>query len=191
MTPQVQGPHGLAELMSMGSEVECSQAHDWTSLLGFGIAIMALSPRIGQAVKGAKDVYVVAQKIHNHIWSTRLVHLLLQHQSSVFTKPTFSSTAHQKVVIKCAPGIRPQREKEILQQFEGDACIRQLVDHAKEPPCLILEHLQSDALKAAGQATTSRQNVKFIARSILSALASLHAKGIAHTGKMIRVHPVR
>jgi hypothetical protein len=34
-----------------------------------------------------------------------------------------------------------------LQQFEGDACIRQLVDHAKKPPCLILEHLESDTLK--------------------------------------------
>jgi casein kinase II subunit alpha len=152
---------------------------------------MALYLRIGQAVKGTKDIYLVAQKVHNHIWSARSVHLLLQHQSSVFTKPTFSSTAHEQVVIKCAPEIRLQREKGILQQCEGDTFIRQLVDHAKEPPCLILEHLQSDALKLSGQATMSRQDVKFIARSILSALASLHAKGIAHTGRMIRVHPVR
>jgi casein kinase II subunit alpha len=99
-------------------------------------------------------------------------------------------------VLKCAPEIRLRREKEILQQFEGDPCIRQLIDHAKddhakELPCLILEHLESDALKSSGQATMSRQNVKFIARSILSALVSLHAKGIAHTGKMSRVHPAR
>jgi serine/threonine protein kinase len=79
----------------------------------------------------------------------------------------------------------------ILQQFDGDTCIRQLVDDAKEPPCLILEHLESDALKSSGQATMSRQDVKFIARSVLSALASLHAKGIAHTGKMDRVHPAK
>jgi casein kinase II subunit alpha len=94
-------------------------------------------------------------------------------------------------VLKFAPEIRLQHEKEILQQFKGYTCIRQLVDHAKEPPCLILEHLESDALKSSGQATMSRQNVKFIARSILSALASLHAKGIAQTGEMSRIHPAR
>jgi casein kinase II subunit alpha len=152
---------------------------------------MALFLRIGQAVKGAKDVYGVAQKLHDNVCSTRSVHLSIHPQSSEFTKPKFSSTLHRQVVLKCAPDVRLEREKEILQQFEGDACIRQLVDHAKEPPCLILEHLESGTLKLSDQATVSRQSVKFIARSILSALASLHAKGIAHTGKMIRVHPAQ
>jgi casein kinase II subunit alpha len=109
----------------------------------------------------------------------------------VVTKPKSSSTAQKQVVLKCAPGVRLQREKEILQQFERDTCIRQLVDHAKEPTCLILEHLESDALRLSGHGKISRQDGKFIARNILSALASLHAKGIAHAGKMTHVHPAR
>jgi casein kinase II subunit alpha len=152
---------------------------------------MVSSLRIGQVVKGAKDVYVVAQKLHDHVWSARSVNLVFHHRYPAVPNHTYRNTAQKQVVLKCAPEIRLQREREILQQFEGDACIRQLVDQAKEPPCLILEHLQSDALKLSSQATMSRQDVKFIARSILSALASLHARGIAHTGKTIRVHPVR
>jgi casein kinase II subunit alpha len=183
----------------MDLKVYCSLEHDWTSPVehlfvacaGIWSRCLALSLWIGQVVKGARDVYVVAQKLHDHVWSARSVHLVVHHQYSEVPNHTYRNTAHKKVVLKCAPEIRQQREKEILQQFEGDTCIRQLVDHAKEPPCLILEHLHSDALKSSGQAAMSRQDVKFIARSTLSALASLHTKGIAHTGKMSRVHPAR
>ncbi|KAK5711485.1 hypothetical protein LTR17_018360 [Elasticomyces elasticus] len=123
---------------------------------------MASSLRIGQVVKGARDVYVVVQKLHDQVWSA-------------------STTAHKQVVLKCAPEIRLQREKAILQQFEGDAPIRQLIDYGKEPPFLVLEHLESDALRSSSEARISRQDIKFIARSVLSALECLHAKGIAHT----------
>jgi hypothetical protein len=96
-----------------------------------GIVIMALFLRIGQAVKGAKDVYGVAQKLHDNVCSTRSVHLSIHPQSSEFTKPKFSSTLHRQVVLKCAPDVRLEREKEILQQFEGDACVYQ----ATRRPC--------------------------------------------------------
>ncbi|KAK4889762.1 hypothetical protein LTR27_011474 [Elasticomyces elasticus] len=123
---------------------------------------MASSLRIGQVVKGARDVYIVAQKLHGHVWSA-------------------STTANKQVVLKCAPEIRLQREKALLQQFEGDAHIRQLIDYGKEPPFLVLEHLESDALRSSSEARISRQDIKLIARSVLSALESLHAKGFAHT----------
>lgn len=91
-------------------------------------------------------------------------------------------------MLKCAPETRLQREKDILQEFAGDAFIRQLIDCGKETPFLVLEHLESDALRSSSEARISRQDIKLIARSILSALESLHAKGIAHTGNMIRFH---
>lgn len=92
-------------------------------------------------------------------------------------------------MLKCAPEMRIQREKEILQQFEGHSCLRSFIDHGKEPsPFLALEYLELDALKASGQAKLSRQDIKFIARSVLTALESLHAKGIAHTGRSIVIY---
>ncbi|WPB06585.1 uncharacterized protein RHO25_011242 [Cercospora beticola] len=115
-----------------------------------------------QVVKGFRDVYVVAQKLHDQVWSA-------------------SNTAHRKVVLKCAPEIRLQREREILQQFESNSCIRNFIDHGNEPPFLVLEHLELGALKSSSERSFSRQDVKFIAHNVLSALASLHAKGIAHT----------
>ena len=40
-----------------------------------GVADMASSLRMGQMVKGVKDVYVVAQKLHDQVWSARSVPL--------------------------------------------------------------------------------------------------------------------
>ncbi|RMY68309.1 hypothetical protein D0863_07213 [Hortaea werneckii] len=100
---------------------------------------------------------------------------------SLSTKHTRSCAAHDHVVLKCASPKRLQREKEALQRFEGHAGIRQLLDFAENPPCLVLENLQVDALRSATKAPISRQNIKTIARSILSALESLHANGITHT----------
>ncbi|RMX87563.1 hypothetical protein D0869_02269 [Hortaea werneckii] len=100
---------------------------------------------------------------------------------SLSTKHTRSCAAHDHIVLKCAYPKRVQREKEVLQRFEGHASIRQLLDFAENPPCLVLEHLQVDALRSATKAPISRQNIKTIARSILSALESLHANGIIHT----------
>ncbi|EGP89626.1 uncharacterized protein MYCGRDRAFT_37854 [Zymoseptoria tritici IPO323] len=128
----------------------------------------AASPlRIGQVLKGVKDVYVVAQKLHDQVWSARSI------QSC-----TASSAA---IVLKYAPETRLQREKAILQHFEGDPYIRQLIDHGKEPSFLVLEHLDFDALRSSREAELARKDIKVIARSVLSALKSLHAKGIAHT----------
>lgn len=68
-----------------------------------------------------------------------------------------------------------------MQKFKGHACIRQLIDHAERPHCLVLEHLHEDALRSARKAPISRRNIKTIARNILSALKTLHANGIVHT----------
>ncbi|RMY80671.1 hypothetical protein D0862_12636, partial [Hortaea werneckii] len=102
--------------------------------------------------------------------------------TSSSTKHTRSCAAHDHVVLKCASQKRLQREKQVLQKFKGHACIRQLIDHAERPHCLVLEHLHEDALRSARKAPISRRNIKTIARNILSALKTLHANGIVHTG---------
>lgn len=73
---------------------------------------------------------------------------------------TYSNTAQKQVVLKCAPETRLQREKEILQEFAGDGSIRQLIDCGKETPFLVLEHLESDALRSSSEARISRQEFR-------------------------------
>jgi casein kinase II subunit alpha len=111
---------------------------------------------------------------------------MLPHLKYTLTDHVYSTTVNERVVIKHAPEVRLRREKEILRQFEGDASIRQLIDHGKDSPLLVLEHLDSDALRLSRKARLSKQDIRLIARSILSALGSLHAKGIAHTGNAMR-----
>ncbi|RMZ01932.1 hypothetical protein D0862_06193 [Hortaea werneckii] len=123
---------------------------------------MASTLRAGQVVKGSKGVYAVTQRLHDQIWSASCIPL-------------------GNAVLKCASPKRLQREKQVLQRFKGDACIRQLLDSSEDSPCLVLEHLQEDALRSVTKASISRQNIRTIARSILSALESLHANGIIHT----------
>lgn len=40
-----------------------------------GVAVMASPLRTGQVVKGMRDVYIVAQKLHDQVWSARSVPL--------------------------------------------------------------------------------------------------------------------
>jgi hypothetical protein len=39
----------------------------------FAVAIMASPLKVGQVLRGAKDVYVVARKLHDQVWTARLV----------------------------------------------------------------------------------------------------------------------
>ncbi|OTA24098.1 hypothetical protein BTJ68_11960 [Hortaea werneckii EXF-2000] len=135
---------------------------------------MASTIRVGRTVKGSKGIYTITRKLHDHVW-------VASHLTSLSTKHTRSCAAHDNVVLKCASQKRLQREKRVLQMFKGHACIRQLIDYAGDPHCLVLEHLYEDALRSASKAPISRLNVKTIARNVLSALESLHANGIVHT----------
>ncbi|RMY53113.1 hypothetical protein D0865_05420 [Hortaea werneckii] len=133
---------------------------------------MASTFRVGQVVKGSKGVYTITRKQYDQIWGARSVPSI---------QGMICCAAHDHVVLKCASPKRLQREKQVLQRFEGHASIRQLLDYAEDPPCLVLEHLQEDALRSATKAPISRQNIKTIAHSILSALRSLHTNGTIHT----------
>ena len=86
--------------------------------------------------------------------------------------------------MKTAPQSRLHRERDILQRFADCPQIRPVLDHGEDPPFLVLERLDDDALRLSGDGKLSRSDIKMIARSTLQALSSLHAKGIAHTGKV-------
>lgn len=88
-----------------------------------------------------------------------------------------------KVIVKTARGSRLQTEENVLRRFEGHQSLRQLLDHVDDPPCMVLEYLESDARQVSNKATLSKSDVKSIARGVLDALNSLHKDGIAHTGK--------
>ncbi|KAK4982672.1 hypothetical protein LTR50_007633 [Elasticomyces elasticus] len=118
--------------------------------------------KISQALKGARDTYSVVKQLHDDVWSAM-------------------STNRTSVVVKSAPKSRLHREQEILRRFQDHPCIRQLVDSVDDPPYLVLEQLESDALKASGEAKLARSDIKLIAKNILEALKTLHKEGIAHT----------
>lgn len=78
-------------------------------------------------------------------------YLSLLQQQNLCSLNTCSTTAQKQVVLKCAPQSRLQREKEILQEVSGDVFIRQLIDCGKETAFLVLEHLESGALKSPSE----------------------------------------
>ncbi|KAI7349067.1 hypothetical protein KC354_g13360 [Hortaea werneckii] len=123
---------------------------------------MASSFRVGQVVRSSKGIYTITRKLHDQVWGA-------------------SCAAHRNVVLKCASPKRLEHEKQVLEKFKGHACIRKLIDYVEDPPCLVLEHLHEDALRSATKAPISRRSIKTIARSILTALDSLHVNGIIHT----------
>ncbi|RMZ10520.1 hypothetical protein D0864_01234 [Hortaea werneckii] len=139
---------------------------------------MASNLRVGQIVRGGKGIYTITRKLRDQVGTC----YTKGHLTSLSPKHTRNCATHDNVVLKCASQRRLQREKQVSQKFRGHACIRQLIDYAEDPHCLVLEHLQEDALRSASKAPISRGNIKIIARSILFALESLHANGLVHTG---------
>lgn len=85
---------------------------------------------------------------------------MLPHLKSTLTDHVYSTTVNERVVIKHAYKVRLRREKEVLRQLEGDAYIRQLIDHGKDSPFLILEQLDSDALRLSRKAWPSKQDIQ-------------------------------
>lgn len=90
----------------------------------------------------------------------------------------------QKVTIKQAPDYRLDNEIRVLQALKGNPCIRPLVDTVKDPPSLVLRHLDDNLLDASNTKRLERSDIKFVARNVLTALDALHTRGYVHTGKL-------
>lgn len=89
------------------------------------------------------------------------------------------------MTVKSAPSSRLNNERKILEQFQGQSHIRQLIDEVVDPPCLVLEHLNDNFLNASNARKLDRLDIKFVARNILEALKVFHEAGYVYTGMFI------
>ena len=102
-----------------------------------------------------------------------------------------SSTNNATVIVKIAPKLRLDKERETLQRFYRRPHVRQLIDVIEQPPAIVCEYFEDDLLRASNFQKLERVDLKFVARSILKALKVLHEDGSVHTGTFILfcLHP--
>lgn len=93
------------------------------------------------------------------------------------------SATQQKVTIKLAPKDRFDNELRVLQTVKANQSIRPLVDATEDPPCLVLRYLDDNLLDASNDKRLDKSDIKFVARSVLTALEALHKQGYVHTGQ--------
>ena len=74
-------------------------------------------------------------------------------------------------------------ERKVLETVRNHRCIRQMIDNIESPPSLVLEYLDDNLLDVCGQQRLESLDLKFVARTVLEALAVLHGDGFVHTGK--------
>jgi casein kinase II subunit alpha len=91
----------------------------------------------------------------------------------------------ETVIIKSAPKYRLDNERELLLRFRGQPCLRQLVDEVADPPCLVLENLDDNLLKASNAKKLNRTDIKLVAKNVLKALKVFHDAGYVHTGMFV------
>jgi len=60
-----------------------------------------------------------------------------------------------------------------------------MVDEVRDPPSLVLQHLDDNLLNASNEKTLESLEVKFIAKRILQAIQALHEAGYTHTGRLV------
>ena len=95
-----------------------------------------------------------------------------------------SSTKKATVIVKTAPKLRLDKEREVLQRFYKRPHTRQLIDVIEQPPAIVLEYYDDNLLHASNSKKLERVDLKFVARSILEALRVLHEDGSVHTGNV-------
>ena len=96
-----------------------------------------------------------------------------------------SNSQAGKVIVKTAPQGRLENERDVLRNFRTSPNIRQLLDETKNPPSLILQHLDDNLLHASSVKTLRSSDVKFVAKRVLQAIQVLHEEGYTHTGMLI------
>lgn len=99
-----------------------------------------------------------------------------------------SDQSARDVVVKRALPHLLTIERNILEVADGYNCIRQLIHYIEDPPSLVLEYLDDNTLEVSRRDRLESTNLKFVARTLLEALAALHEKGYVHTGKLVIQH---
>ena len=116
-----------------------------------------------------------------YIWIVKIPDRIIY----VLTASREISSQAKQVIIKTAPKARSENERDILSRFHSQPCIRQLLDQTKDPPSLVLQHLDDSLLDASNKKTLTGLDVKFVAKRVLQALQALHEDGYTHTGKIV------
>ena len=60
----------------------------------------------------------------------------------------------------------------------------------KDPPAIVLRHLDDHLLNAAVSKSLSKDEIKYVANRVLRALNVLHKEGFVHTGQYIQIRNV-
>jgi len=123
---------------------------------------MASGFKVGQSIEGKVGTYVLSKQLHKDIW-------------------TAMSSNLGKVIIKTAPKYRLDNERDVLKHFHARPGIRQLLDETKDPPSLVLKHLDDNLLTSSNSKRLEKPEIKFIAKRILEALQAFHEDGYVHT----------
>ncbi|OBT48961.1 hypothetical protein VE00_00642 [Pseudogymnoascus sp. WSF 3629] len=127
---------------------------------------MGTTMKLGQTLKGKHGLYTVTKQLQDCIW-------LATNQNK------------EHVVVKSVNYFRLENERDILLRFQTRTpSIRPLLDEAEathSPPSLILRYLDVDILQASNTQRLTRLEVKYVARRVLKALATLHVEGFVHT----------
>ncbi|KAK0118521.1 hypothetical protein ONS96_011618 [Cadophora gregata f. sp. sojae] len=123
---------------------------------------MAACINIGQRLEGKLGSYLVSAQIAKDIW-------------------TATNSQAVKFIIKTAPQGRLDNERDVSKHFRSCPYIRQVLDETKNPPSLILQHLDDNLLHASAMETLKSSDVKFVAKRVLQAIQALHEDGYTHT----------
>ena len=88
----------------------------------------------------------------------------------------------EKVVVKRGSESRLARERRVLGSFRYVPSLRSYIDRVRDPPSLVLRHLQTTALDESGKERIDGADLKLVARKVLEALTAIHEKGYVYTG---------
>lgn len=92
------------------------------------------------------------------------------------------SSTSQKVTVKTASEWPLNNERHVLEDVRDNHCIRPIIDTSDDPPSLILKYLDDNLLNASNAKKLGRADIKYVARTLLQALETLHSRGYVHTG---------
>lgn len=86
----------------------------------------------------------------------------------------------KKILIKTAPVYRLKNESEALKLCRDRRSIRQVVDMIDQPQSLVLDFLGKTLYEATCERRLERHDIKSALKTVLDALAFLHAQKRAH-----------
>ncbi|KAF2111759.1 hypothetical protein BDV96DRAFT_177380 [Lophiotrema nucula] len=122
---------------------------------------------VGQTLRGRSGTYSLTKQLHPFVWKAR-------------------NDLNENVIVKSRRHWTLQHERDITKYFQKRTpTLRPLIDEVvtpNDPPAIVFRYLETDALTVCHQGRLPRKEVKAIAKTVLEALRTLHARGVVHSG---------